>query len=319
MNKSTEELSSIISKELSGIGNVAEAYIYARWPDLYLYHLRHLFQTFVPDPEVKLVYPEGEATPEIDEITQMVIRRVSPALLSRETSPYHGKVMRLDEAKVIVKLNREIALTNLDKVVPYRHARDIILKNPDHIVVIECPCRLTKEDACKPFDVCMAVGEPFAGFLLEHGTNRARKISQDEAVSILTAEDERGHVHTAWFKEALGDRFYAICNCCRCCCGAMRGHFFNVPMLAPSGYVSEINEDCTGCGLCVPYCQFGAINMSAEGVAVIDAAKCMGCGVCETKCPERVISLRRDPLKGEPLDVIELLKKEKDATIEHPL
>ncbi len=314
MAKSFEQLSAIVPNDLAGIGDAMEGYMYARWPSLYLYHLRRLFQMLVPDPDVRLVYPENEAPAEIDEMIQMTVSRVGPSLLSVETSPYHGKVVKLGEAKMIVTINRDITLTNLDKVVPYKHARDIILKNPDQIAVINCPCRLTKEDACKPFDVCMVVGDPFAGFILEHGTNGARKISQDEAVAILNAEDERGHIHSAWFKQALGDRFYAICNCCKCCCGAMRGHFFNTPMFASSGYVSEINEDCTGCGLCEPYCQFGAISMSANGRAVVDFEKCMGCGVCESKCPEHVISMRREPLKGEPLDIVEMVKKAEATT-----
>ena len=34
-------------------------------------------------------------------------------------------------------------------------------------------------------------------------------------------------------------RFYAICNCCKCCCGAMQAHLNGVPMLASSGYVAS--------------------------------------------------------------------------------
>jgi len=187
-------------------------------------------------------------------------------------------------------------------------ARDIILKNPDHIAVIDCPCRSTKEKPCEPLDVCMAVGEPFVGFLLEHKTNNARKLSQEEAVAILQAEDDRGHIHSAWFKDAMGDRFYAICNCCKCCCGAMRAHAFGIPMLAASGYVCEIREDCTGCGDCVDFCQFGAISMDGVGVAQVAYERCMGCGVCESKCPAGAITLALDPAKGAPLDLKALVE-----------
>jgi ferredoxin len=237
----------------------------------------------------------------------MVAEKTLPTLLSAETSTYHSKVVKLDDAKALVSVDREISLTNLETVIPYKLARDIILKNPDHIAVIECTCRATKEKPCEPIDVCLLVGEPFVGFFLEHGTNNPRKISQGEAVEILKAEDDRGHIHTAWFKDAMGDRFYAICNCCRCCCGAMRAFFVNIPIIAPSGYVTEISEDCNGCGECAEYCQFGALSVNDR--ASVDYEKCMGCGVCESKCPIEAISLKRDPAKGEPLDIRVLMEK----------
>lgn len=115
-------------------------------------------------------------------------------------------------------------------MIPYKHTRDIILKNLDRIVVTECPCRSSKENVCEPLDVCLTIGDPFASFILEHKINNARKISQEEAVDIVKAEDDRGPIHSAWFKDACGDRFYAICNCCKCCCSPMKGHFNNVPI-----------------------------------------------------------------------------------------
>jgi hypothetical protein len=38
-----------------------------------------------------------------------------------------------------------------------------------------------------------------------------------EALDLLRAEHERGHLHSAWFKDVMLNRFYAICNCCKCC------------------------------------------------------------------------------------------------------
>lgn len=175
------------------------------------------------------------------------------------------------------------------------------MKNHDQIAVFECPCRSSKENPCEPIDVCLAIGDPITSFLLEHKTNNARKISQEEAVDIVKAEDDRGHTHSAWFRDACGDRFYAICNCCKCCCSSMKAHFNNVPMIAPSGYVAEINEECNGCSVCIEYCQFGAISMNDR--AMVNHDKCMGCGVCESKCPVEAISLRRDPARCEPLDI----------------
>jgi ferredoxin len=132
-------------------------------------------------------------------------------------------------------------------------------------------------------------------------------------VDILRAEDERGHVHHAFFKDAMLGRFYAICNCCSCCCGAMQAWEGGTPMLASSGYVSVVDIDlCVGCGSCVDYCQFRAISVD-NGQAVVDAPTCMGCGVCVSKCPEGAYSLRQDPARGVPLVLSDLMAKAVDA------
>ena len=75
-------------------------------------------------------------------------------------------------------------------------------------------------------------------------------------------------------------------------------------MLAPSGYVAEVNEGCDRCGTCVDACHFNAIRLDEESErAVVDSGKCMGCGLCKDACPSEWIQLRRDPSKGEPLDL----------------
>ena len=111
----------------------------------------------------------------------------------------------------------------------------------------------------------------------------------------------------AFFKDAMLGRFYAICNCCACCCGAMGFHQRGTPMLASSGYVSLVDEDlCIGCGDCNDYCQFFALSVD-NGFASIDQSLCMGCGICVTNCPQDALSLFKDPAKGEPLEITRLL------------
>lgn len=229
----------------------------------------------------------------------------SPSVTFADT--YHGKVVPLEAAKRLVTVQEDICLTDLEQVIPYALARDIILHNPDHIVALECPCRTSRPQPCKPLDVCLIVGEPFASFVVEHHPTRARWITSDEAEGILSAEHERGHVHHAFFKDAMLGRFYAICNCCACCCGAMHAWRNNVPMLASSGYVSRVAvEGCTGCGTCADFCQFGAMSIG-NGSAIVDITVCMGCGVCASKCPAEAIMLVRAADKGEPLEIHELM------------
>jgi len=224
-------------------------------------------------------------------------------------SSYHGKVIKLADAEALIKLDKEVSLVNLEQVIPYKHARDIIIKNPESIAVVDCPCRLSKDNPCQPVDVCLIVGEPYVNFVIEHKTKGARRISKEEALKVLKEEDERGHIHTAWFKSATGDRFYAICNCCSCCCAGMKAFKgYGIPMLASSGYVAKVNEEtCLNCGLCSKICPFEAIEMNNDKT-VVNYDKCMGCGVCVAKCRPGAISLLRDPLKGDPLSIQELTK-----------
>ena len=80
-----------------------------------------------------------------------------------------------------------------------------------------------------------------------------------------------------------------------------------IPMLAASGYRSQVDTDvCIGCGDCSNLCQFGALSAD-DGVAVVDAALCMGCGVCVSRCSQGALSLVRDPGKGVPLEIRELM------------
>ena len=220
---------------------------------------------------------------------------------------YHGKVLPTEIAKQLVTIDQEIRIDDLEQVLPFPKARAIILQNPEHIVALDCPCRSARENPCTPIDVCLVVGEPFASFVSEHHPDSSRWINQQEAVDIIGAEQGRGHVSHAFFKDAMLGRFYAICNCCECCCGAMNAHRNGTPMLASSGYICEVDDEiCIGCGTCEEICQFRAITMS-DGTAKIDYDGCMGCGVCVEHCSQEALSLVRDENKGIPLEINKLM------------
>ena len=116
-------------------------------------------------------------------------------------------------------------------------------------------------------------------------------------------------MHHAFFKDAMLGRFYAICNCCSCCCGAMQAHRHGTPMLASSGYAARVDPElCVACGTCIELCQFDALSTSND-TAVVDAARCMGCGICASGCPQAAVHLERDAAKGEPLEARELITR----------
>lgn len=220
---------------------------------------------------------------------------------------YHGKVVPLQTARELVRVKENVRVPDLEQVIPYKLARSLILDQPDHIAALDCPCRAARENPCLPLDVCLIIGEPFVSMVLKHHPQRARAITSAEAIEILEAEEARGHVHHAFFKEAVLERFYAICNCCSCCCGAMQAHQNGTPMLASSGYVAVVDESlCVGCGECESHCQFGAITVDA-GVSRVELEKCMGCGVCVSHCPQEGIELVLAPEKGIPLEMSRIL------------
>jgi Pyruvate/2-oxoacid:ferredoxin oxidoreductase delta subunit len=275
-------------------------YVYGRWPYLYIgigtgeHRLSRLVRPLV-DLFARL-------------ISTILPRPAKGEPAGTFADTYHGKVVPLAAARQLVSIKEPLAVPDLEQVIPYTRARAIILENPDHIVALDCPCRAARPNPCLPLDVCLVIGQPFAGFILEHQPQRARSISPEQAFDILQAEDERGHVHHAFFKDAMLGRFYAICNCCACCCGAMHAHQHGTPMLASSGYRAEIDAtQCAGCEACIPYCQFDALSVR-DFSAAVDVEACMGCGVCVEKCPEGAIRLLRDPSKGEPLEIEKLME-----------
>lgn len=217
---------------------------------------------------------------------------------------YHGKVLTHEHAKAIVSLDHDIPLQDLEQIIPFPAARDLVLKGPPDIAVYECACRHIRTNPCQPTLVCLTIGQPFVDFILDHHPQDSRRLSQAEALALLREEHERGHLHSAWFKDVNLNRFYSICNCCKCCCGgieAMVKH--GAPSMISSGFAAEVNPSlCRTCSTCEKTCPFNAIKVENE-TAVVHWASCMGCGVCVGQCPSQAITLLRDERKGEPLDV----------------
>ncbi len=216
---------------------------------------------------------------------------------------YHGKVLTHDHARAIVTLDRSIPLRDLEQIIPYPTARSLVLNGPPDIVVHDCVCRLARATPCSPSQVCMIIGRPFTDMILEHNP-KSRRLTQAEALELLRQEHERGHLHSAWFKDVMLDRFYAICNCCKCCCGGLEGMVkYGMGNIASSGYVASVDASlCDGCGACETVCPFRAVS-AVDGKSAVLWERCMGCGVCEARCPRKAMSLVRDEKKGLPFDV----------------
>lgn len=281
---------------------------------LYLKYIDHFIYYAFLSSGLPAKKPEGKLDENIEEMLKYYVQQVADTAPSTETNIYHGKVVKLKDAIQLVTSKRDVNLSLPERVLPFKVARDIVLKSNDSIAVGTCVCRLVAGGAClpPPYEVCLFVGDPFASFIAAENP-MFRKISQDEAVKVLEFAHQKGFVHTAYFKKETANRFMAVCNCCSCCCVGIR--MWNllegaVPIMAPSGYVAEVSEECTGCGVCIDTCNFKAISLDdANEKVVVNLKKCMGCGLCEDVCPIKAITLRREPSKGDPLDLDELLSR----------
>ena len=270
------------------VRNGLHAYIYGRWTDKYVAFLRNKW---------------GPQT-----------HGLGRGWLANR---YHGKVLTPEQAAAIVSLDHDIAEQEIEQIIPYPLARKILLNGPPDITVYECACRASKAVHCEPSQVCMVIGQPYADFVLKHHPGKSRRLNQNEALKLLEDEHKRGHLHSAWFKDAMGGRFYCICNCCSCCCGGIEAMTeYGSPLMVSSGFVAKIDSTvCAACGKCETACPFNAISgcstahetkqrdFKQAGGYVVDTDRCMGCEVCETACAKNAISFARDYSKPEPLDV----------------
>jgi NAD-dependent dihydropyrimidine dehydrogenase PreA subunit len=84
--------------------------------------------------------------------------------------------------------------------------------------------------------------------------------------------------------------------------------------------IIKIDEDlCTGCGLCIPNCNEGALKVIDGKVRLISDLFCDGLGACIGHCPEGAIELveREAEAYNENLVIQELALKGKNTVVAH--
>jgi Pyruvate/2-oxoacid:ferredoxin oxidoreductase delta subunit len=295
-----------------------DAYVYMKYQGLTIATIRSMFEPGLSlDETVEKALKD--AAPELREhMKKYAIKIITGLKGGVETSMYNGKIIGLENAVKLTTIDVDVDLEAPTTVLPFKLARDIVLEGNPAIAIGKCPCRAVRPEAdvkCMsyPYEACMFIGDHTASFVAEHG-DTFRKIDSEEAVRILEDFHNKGFVQQAYFKPELNG-FFAICNCCPCCCGSIprvnkvldgEMPFTNT---AASGYIAEIGDDCIGCGECVELCPYHAIELNEdEDCAQIIFDRCMGCSVCESQCPTEVITMRAEPSKGAVLDLDELRK-----------
>jgi len=228
---------------------------------------------------------------------------------------YHAKVLTSSEVNKLLKLDKDVNIgpDRSKKIIPFKYADKIILNEPKFIAVMDCACRMSRENPCQPVTTCIAVGKPTAEFWLDVGKKfHARQISQEEALEIINNARTRGQITTAWFKVATGGQTGVICCCCSCCCGALESSRLAqqvtgkppLTMFAASGYSVAIDASkCVECGNCYEICKHNGMLKNETDNRDYSKEDCLGCGLCVEQCRGGALSLVLDESKGIPLDI----------------
>lgn len=214
---------------------------------------------------------------------------VKEAIMSRSIAPERFPELQRAATKMT---QQNIA----GQVVPLEEALAIMdIASP--IALISCYCRRTtraKEE--KDVESYSCIGLGVGMFKWERWPERYRGgvefVEAEEAKKFLQKWNKRGMVQTVM---TFGVPYIGgVCNCDYPDCWAIRWRLdYGIEMLLKGEYVARVDYGkCTGCNLCLPYCQFAALKKEVTTNKVnIDLFKCFGCGLCQTHCPQNAITL----------------------------
>jgi Pyruvate/2-oxoacid:ferredoxin oxidoreductase delta subunit len=165
------------------------------------------------------------------------------------------------------------------------------LRNARSFAVTNCDCRSHYQRCDNPLEVCLLLNDTADRYV---AAGFGRRVSLEEAASLLRQANERGLVHLTIYNP---DQYvYAVCSCCSCCCHDLQflKLYGRSDLIAYSEYVARTDMDtCTHCGDCIEQCVFGA-RVWEDGQMSYDADACYGCGLCATICPmDATVMLRR--------------------------
>ena len=161
----------------------------------------------------------------------------------------------------------EQAIPAESKSLDIEHISHWLDKYDGQLVVGVCSCRKQQRirgegSGDVEGDWCIGVGD-FADYMLE--TGKARKITREEALTILQQAEERGYVHQVTNIDGE-EKIFGICNCAVGVCNGLRtSQLFNTPNMSASAYVAESDpEKCVACGKCVETCPAGAVRLGQK-------------------------------------------------------
>ncbi|MFC1821294.1 ATP-binding protein [Thermodesulfobacteriota bacterium] len=205
----------------------------------------------------------------------------------------------------VIPVNETLAPTS--EVLSYEDVSKIIA-NASIMTVIPCACRSKASAKCDHILEADIVMGNWAEYLIEY--RGARQWNREEVLQRLRECEQDGLVHLA---QNTQQGCSVICNCCPCCCAALRGlvKFHNPRTFARSNYMAQIDhEKCTLCLSCKKICPMEAVARIAgfetdgsDTRVIVEAARCIGCGLCSSVCPVDAVDMKkvRDHVPAEDM------------------
>lgn len=194
----------------------------------------------------------------------------------------------------IIPVNASVQ--SAQNVLPFEEVNRLI-EAADVITVIPCLCRTTSRKCDHLLEADFVFGA-WADYLIKY--RGARRWSREEALRRLKKCEEDGLMHLTANVQTGST---VICNCCICCCKALRGltQLHNPRSLVRSNFAPVIDrEKCTLCLTCQKICPMTAVSklpgLNADGSdsrMIVQGSRCVGCGLCQSHCPEDAIRMDR--------------------------
>ena len=195
-------------------------------------------------------------------------------------------------------------------VLDYERATKII-ERAQSLGVSRCYCRHKAEhlgEHCQaPQEVCLSING-LSHSLAKHGY--ARLITRDEALAILQLAYDHNLIQ---FAENVQEDVGFICNCCSCCCMALKGaQKMGVPQtISSSNFIATLNDRCVSCKKCIEVCPLGCFTVESVGgkdKVGFDSTLCIGCGVCERVCKlDAIVMEKREKRVFTPVNTVHKL------------
>lgn len=176
--------------------------------------------------------------------------------------------------------------------VPLEKALDIVEKTACRYYVQECDCKIYRHEKRHMKETCIHFFDEENLLNSNFDRGYGRELIKEEVKQLLVEIDRDGLIHN--FE---GDAF---CNCCSCCCWAVRGMktyeekgYDVFGEYVNAEYIIMLDKSkCAGCGACGSICPMNALKLTEGGMSVL-ADKCIGCGVCRTRCRYGALSIQR--------------------------
>ena len=213
---------------------------------------------------------------------------------------YHSKVVSAEDVTKIFNLHENVSFVSDEnkKIVPFKYAYKILFSDPEFIVVMDCPCKMSLGDKPENINSCIFVGSGTGKFWLDRCKKyHPRRVTQKEALDLIKSFRKKGYINQAFFKVATGGSTGVICNCHPDTCVSLKASALtkkidsNLYQSEKSGYSLVRDEKkCKKCGTCVTVCHFGANTMDGN-VLRYNAELCQGCELCVENCPNGAITL----------------------------